>query len=419
MNFNKVYFSSILLSLFWVTLLSQELPPIKNFSVDEYQGGNQNWMISQDSNNCIYIANNLGLLEFNGAYWKLYDSPNGTVIRSVKVINDIIYSGCYMEFGYWQRDEYGTLNYKSLSDELETPLIVDENFWNILQFNNWVLFQSLDRIYLYNTIENSFNIIESKRITKIFNVGEDIYFQKINEGIFLIEKGDPVSLSNSSIFKQNLLVGAFSVNGKILFLNEKGEFYFLKDREYIRWNIEANNDLLLKKVYSSIQLKDGSFVLGTISNGIIQLDKNGNFLRKINKEKGLYNNTILSIFEDRDENLWLGLDNGISRLNLSSPFKVFSDLKGGLGDVYTAKVFENHLYIGTNQGLFYKQLNSVNDFKLIEHTNGQVWCLKVIDNTLFCGHNNGTYTIEKNKAKHISNLQGTWDIKKIEKNQNL
>lgn len=408
------FIRSISFFLFPLLFIAQELPPIENISPEIYDAGNQNWMISQDSNKNIYVANNLGLLEFNGDNWELYQSPNGSIIRSVKVIDDLVYTGCFMEFGYWKRDQFGKLNYNSLLDKLTIPLIEDEHFWNILELDNWVLFQSLDRIYLYNLKEKSFNVISAKTIrAEIFQIGGSIYFQKLNEGVFKIENGKAVLISSHPTLQDNILVGAFMIDKRILFLTEKGIFYFIDDNNVSSWNIAANTELETKNIYCSLKLKDGSFMLGTTSSGIIHLDGDGNLLRKINKEKGLYNNTVLSIFEDEENNIWLGLDNGISLFNLNSPFSVYNDLKGLLGDVYTAKIYNEYLYLGTNQGLFYKRLDSNNDFKLIENTNGQVWCLKELKNTLFCGHNNGTYIIRNSTAELISDYAGTWDIKEI------
>ena len=48
-------------------------------------------------------------------------------------------------------------------------------------------------------------------------------------------------------------------------------------------------------------LSDGNFVLGTISAGIFILDKDGKVKYHINQNKGLSNNTALSIFEDFDK----------------------------------------------------------------------------------------------------------------------
>ena len=115
------------------TIFSQEFPPISFFSTDVYQAENQNWSISQSSNKNIYFANNAGLLEFNGARWKLYDSPNETIIRSVKVVGERIYTGSYMNFGFWEENIFGLLEYKSITEELNVKLIEDEQFWNIIQ----------------------------------------------------------------------------------------------------------------------------------------------------------------------------------------------------------------------------------------------------------------------------------------------
>ena len=98
----------ILLFYFSCAMISaQELPPIQNYSPTDYGAENQNWSISQASDKLIYIANNKGLLEFNGAIWKLYPTPNETIMRSVKAVENRIYTGDYMDFGYWEKDEFG------------------------------------------------------------------------------------------------------------------------------------------------------------------------------------------------------------------------------------------------------------------------------------------------------------------------
>ena len=101
------FFISILVFFIYCNNFSQELPPITFYTPTHYDAENQNWSISQAKNKNIFIANNKGLLEFNGAKWQLYPSPNGTIIRSVKVIEDKIFTGCYMEFGYWERNNLG------------------------------------------------------------------------------------------------------------------------------------------------------------------------------------------------------------------------------------------------------------------------------------------------------------------------
>ena len=141
-------------------LVAQELPPITAFTTNDYKAEAQNWSISQSPNKFIYVANNSGLLEYNGAKWKLYPSPNESIVRSVKVINKKIYTGSYMEFGYWEKNKFGNLIYNSLSNSINEKLLEDEEFWTILEIDKWVVFQSLNRLYVYDTLNKNIEIIK-------------------------------------------------------------------------------------------------------------------------------------------------------------------------------------------------------------------------------------------------------------------
>lgn len=416
-------FSQILLVVVSFAVGSaQEIVPLQNYPPNSYNAENQNWKISQSVDKVIYAANNDGLLEFDGANWKLHPSPNNSILRSVAVIDNLVYTGCHMEFGYWQRDQFGELEYISISEKLQEPLLEDEEFWNILEFEEWVLFQSLNRIYIYNTINESFKIINSEAVLeKIFKTNKTLYFQKSKEGFYKIENGEAVLISNNPFVTENIIVTVSSrMDGLLLLTQENGFFHIDKTTGKIsKWSTQSEELLSSISVYSATELLDKSFVLGTISNGVYHLDANGKTLTNINQEKGLHNNTVLSVFEDIDRNIWLGLDNGISVLNLNSPYKTYNDIHGKLGTVYTSAIYNGKLYLGTNQGLFCKKRGNNEDFQMIDQTEGQVWSLTQIDNTLFCGHNSGTFVIKDTKAIKISNLPGTWDLKEIPNKKNI
>lgn len=419
---SKINLCFLLFTLFFcVKTGAQEIPPIKVFAPQDYGAEDQNWSISKSENNFIYVANNKGLLEYNGASWKLYDSPNEGILRSVHVVGDRVYSGTYMDFGYWTKNAQGRLLYTSLGDNPNFIIKENEDFWGIVDIEGYILFQSFERIYIYNTAENSFDIIESdSRINKMFKVGETIYFQKIDTGVFKIENSKQTLVVSSNVIKNTELINIFSSDSAGLLLQTKEDgFYKFQDDEIERWNIASDSLLSNLGIYCSTRLKDGSFVLGTIANGIVLLDKKGNELLKINKTYGLSNNTVLSVMEDSYGNVWLGLDNGINVVNLKSPYKVYIDKQGVLGTVYAAAETEEYLYLGTNQGLFYKYINSNDKFKFIEGTKGQVWILSFVKGTLFCGHDKGTFIINNTSAEAISSELGTWAIKEIEGYPNL
>jgi len=412
--------TTLLLLFIFAIAFSQELPPIIKYSPSLYGGGNQNWMISQSANQYVFFANNEGLLEFNGANWQLYPSPNETIIRSVKVINNRIYTGCYMEFGFWTRQTNGRLNYTSLSKTIKSKILNDEQFWNILNYDQWVIFQSLDRIFVYDVKTGSFKIITpNSSITKSYGTNSSIFFQTVNDGLFELERGKARLVSNNPILIKNRIINVFEISDGLLIQTQLNGFYKVAGNSVSKFTTEADSQIETSSVYSSLILSDGSFAIGTVSNGVFILSKEGKLKYHISQNKGLSNNTALSLFEDLDNNIWVGLDNGINCINLQSPIKSYTDDTGVLGTVYTSILFKGKLYIGTNQGLFYKNFNSKEGFKFINGTKGQVWSLFEYKGTLFCGHDSGTFIIDDAIARNIFSKSGTWKFENVPQHENL
>ncbi len=393
-----------------IFIFGQELPPILKFSPIKYKGGNQNWMISQDANEFMYFANNEGLLEFNGAQWRLHPSPNETIIRSVKVIDDVIYTGCYMDFGFWKRKADGSLTYQSLTSNIQHKILDDEQFWNILPYDQWVIFQSLNQIFIYDKVQKTFKIIKPDGlINKAFIVGQSIYFQTSSEGLFEIENRKSNLVSNDVFFKNNKIIDIFKKDNHLIFVTQLSGVYQSNATDLNNQELLFQLDNKKLNVYCATKLKNGTYVLGTVSNGVLILSEDGKLNYHFAQNKNLDNNTALSLLDDADENVWIGLDNGINCINLSSPIRNYYDYSGMLGTVYTSIKFKEKLYIGTNQGLFVKNY-AENDtsFKLVENTNGQVWSLFTYQGTLFCGHDTGTFVINDDAGSKIYNNSGTW-----------
>ncbi len=393
---------------------SQELPPILNFSPEQYNGGNQNWSISQTSNKKIYIANNDGLLEFNGANWRLYPSPNSTIIRSVKVINDTIYTGNYMDFGYWIPRKNGLLKYTSLVKSKGIKILEDEQIWNIIQQDKWILFQSLNRILIYN-LENGHvrYITAGNTINKIFQVNDEIFFQVFKEGLYTIKEGNKKLSSDADVFKDGVIINMFETQDGIGFITQNNGMFLLSNAEPDPWDVPAAEEIRSLAIYSATQSMDGNLILGSIADGIHVLNNAGILLYSLNQGNGLSNNTALSLFEDLDRNIWVGLDNGIDCVNAYAPYANYTDEKGRLGTSYASILYNGYMYLGTNQGLFYKEQGSDLDFALVTGTSGQVWTLNAINGDLFCGHNIGTLIVKGGNAEPISDVMGTWLLRKV------
>ena len=96
------------------------------------------------------------------------------------------------------------------------------------------------------------------------------------------------------------------------------------------------------------------------------MDTLGNVVQQINKSSGLQNNTVLSLFIDNEQNLRAGLDNGIDRIEINSPLYFYFDKTGLFGTVYSSIIYNNKIYLGTNQGLFYSDWVDNRDKRLFQ-----------------------------------------------------
>ncbi|NEV92704.1 Y Y Y domain-containing protein [Psychroflexus sp. YR1-1] len=417
----KIYRNLIALFAFSFSLgfNAQELPPVLTFSPKDYQADNQNWSITQGFNDYMYMANNIGLLEYDGEDWRLYPSPNQSILRSVFYHDHKIYTGSYREFGFWEKQPTGNLVYQSLSKAIIDSIGTDEQFWTIERLENWIIFQSLDNLYTYHIEDKSLKKISIEgAITKIYKLDGDLFFQIVNKGLFKIEDGEPVLVSDHVLFKEHAIINLYAYPSQVLVQTDTEGIYTL-EAEPQQWPSSSNaiDDFT---VYTSLQTKNEGIVLGTISEGVVFLNSEGIIQNQITEQETLYNNTVLSVYEDKDANIWLGLDNGINCVNVNSPISVFNDDNGVLGTIYTALVFNENLFIGTNQGLFYKPVNdTTSDFKFVKGSKGQVWTLREVDGYLLCGHNNGTFIFSEGEFGQISDLLGTWCFKPVPDHPNL
>ncbi|QDO92583.1 transcriptional regulator [Formosa sediminum] len=394
---------------------AQYSPSLQNFTLAEYRAGNQNWDVSRAQNGKVYAANDSGLLEYDALVWKLYQLPNKTTVRSVLAVNDVIYTGSYEEFGYWQKDDFGVLKYHSLSDTILNKISPNEEIWEIVKFKDKIIFRSFLNIYVYDA--NGIVKIESDSILISFSVIEDnLYVSTLTAGVFLLKDNTLQPFYFNNILVDTKIISIDKYNDKLLLTTSLKGSYFLSKNVLIPTPFQINEKIKEHQLNDFSVLKNGEMVFGTIKDGVYITDFSGKIKFHISKENGLLNNTVLGQDLDEYDNLWLGLDNGIATIELNSRNYFFNDVSGKLGAVYDIIEYKEVMYIGTNTGLF--RLNKNDKLEFVEGSQGQVWDLTLIGDELFCGHNDGTFIVDTNSFKKISNFTGGWTIKKVPERKN-
>ncbi|MEY4135818.1 MAG: hypothetical protein RL386_2168 [Bacteroidota bacterium] len=406
---------------------AQGAPFSINYSKNDYKGGTQNWDIRQDSSGMLYVANNNGLMTFDGNYWNITPVANKTILRSIACTNTgKVWAGAQGELGYFRPAEDGTMQYVSLCHLLPASAKILTDIWNIeITPGGAVLFQA----------ENMLLVWQKNTFQAHFPASQFLFLGEVKDRILLQdrEKGLVEFVQDNTLKPLCKLPGDIGVISAILpwagdtllLTTQKGHIWALAgNRTLIPWKTPADRFLDENRIYTATLLHDGKLALGTSQGGILILDRQGQqFL--INKFNGLQNNSILSLFTDYQGNLWAGTDNGIGYVMVNSPFSyLFPD--GQLeGAAYCAQIDTTRVYFGTNNGLYTAEYPSGGylanaGFKRVENTQGQIWGLYRMDGQLFMGHHEGPFKIETTqKTTPIGNYSGAWTFVAPEGRQDI
>jgi len=400
-------------------VFSQEFTPIvKQFSKKDYNASNQNWAVGQTSDGITCFGNNLGLLCFDGSEWTLNRIPGNKIVRSVYIDkNDRIYIGSFEEFGYFEKDTRGQLIYTSLSARLKSYSMQNDEIWNILNFNGEIFFQSFTSFFTLNK-RGEITGYRYPYTFLFFNAFKNKIYSHTNQlGFSYLDRQQQnfKPVGKNPLRDPLIALLRFNDNRAILVTKSAGLFVF--DGENIV-PMQTNIDDLLKKaeINKALLTPDGQIILGTILNGVIALDEHGNKLWALNTSNVLQNNTVLGMFCDKNNNLWLSLDKGIALVQLNSKLHYISEFSPSIGAIYSINRKQNSLFIGTNQG-FYRatctaDLKRITNIQLDTKLKGQVWTVGDFDNQTICGNNEETFEILATDARRISPVKGGICIRK-------
>ena len=382
------------------------------FESATYKGGIQNWRFAQDTSNILYVANSFGLLEFDGADWKRYDVPKSTKTRALYIDeNNAIFVGGQGQLGFFQFNEDG-LKFTSLLDKLQVKSQSIDEVWDIYAYKGHVRFQTSDGLFEFKDSTLT-NLFPERKITGSFVMPNKTIIQEESDELFELidQRLVPYKLQSGTLDK---IVSAIEHNSITLVFCENGHVFEISENQVLNERKDLSSLFSKPLINVAVSLSSGDIAIGTQNDGLFILDNNYQVTRHLTKKQGLDHRTVYSLYEDHFSNLWVGLNNGISYIELGSPLSLINEELGLEGTGYTAMVHDSRLYLGTNNGLFAQQKESrYSEYEIIPGTEGIVYGLNTINNKLLMSHHTGAYEVQNNKIQHFFTDYGTWKFLKI------
>ena len=406
-----------------VSILTTEAqqPSIRNFTTSMYEGGTQNWCVSQSGDKRMLFANNNGLLIFDSDKWSTFSIANHTIVRSIYYDkeDDRIYAGASNEFGYYSIDSVTyQSSYKSLSEKLPKTEQSFEEVWAIYKYNQTIIFQCKKHIFCLNP-DGKFTIFHTNYRIESSAVINDKIIITCKEAIYSISNNRMQLVNNTGRMRGKSVRAIIPYrNGTVIFATASNGLYIYDGSKTIPLLMDISPFLKDNQIFCGT-IHGNMLAFGTVRGGLVVKNLKTGQNSYANVFTGLQNNTVLSLFFDDQNNIWLGLDQGIAYVLIDAPYQELFGHNDQNGTGYSSLIFGNKLYLGTNQGLFVTSYPIPDKPvperpKLLSNMTGQVWSLRNISGSVLCGNNDGAYQIVGTNVRRIKGPQGTWDFKRLQ-----
>jgi serine phosphatase RsbU (regulator of sigma subunit) len=390
---------------------------IRNYHPREYKGFNQMWHAVQDKNGLLYFASTTNVFIFSGKHWEPVLVKSGSAVRQLAIDSSsgIIYAAVAGDFGYLERNKLGKFHYVSIIDQLSEEQKVFNDLWQIMSLNGNLYFQSSERIFVVRD-KKVIDVIEAPAENKFalaFVANQRLYVRQRKVGLMEI-KGNKLSLvPGGEIFadRRVLSVMPFRKDQNLILDGDDGFFkmYLNTDPRNKSTSViepfKKDEFLVESGVLGCQWVNDSVFCVNTRS-GVGFYDRNGNQKEIIDKTSGLSDEVIAQVFVDREKNVWLMHNNGLSCIGYNSSSFIYDDNSGFKGTPEFIKKCNGVLYLACGGGLFkIKQDPLSHSITAIptEITNTEVWDLHALNNTVFVATSNGLMQLNNDKAELVTN----------------
>ena len=328
----------------------------KSYSLDNFDASPQIFDITQDRRGVMYFANQNGFLEYDGSEWRNINTKPKTEINTIeKDNNGIIYAGGFEDFGYLYIADSGVTKYRSLKTMLHDSIDFKKISSIKINSENKVFFLSQKYVFIYQ--DDKIDIIsaqENEDFHEAFLHKDKFYVNIRNKGICVLNNGGFELIEHGDFFSDKKVFSMNNFNERLLVLSNK-KIYDISDHEKPKEiYIEDLNDLSL---YGSLIIDNKYLSIGTFGKGVYLLDKDFKVKYLIDQKSGLLDGVILCQYIDKEGNLWIGTNNGVSKILINSPISLYNLKENKISTIESIIEFHDEIFFANYTGVYYSLKN--------------------------------------------------------------
>ncbi|MEQ9104130.1 MAG: response regulator [Rhodothermales bacterium] len=315
-------------------------PAIQYFSPRTYGAPNQNFGLAQDEDGVMYFANRSGVLEYDGARWRLSRSPDDRTVWAVVPFP----GGPVLAAG----DGFIAVLGEIGQEDMVSIRFVDGEIRSGVRHDSTVYFTDATAIHTWRREEGFSRWKQGTAFGRVFSVAGKLYVHDIARGLLVKEDDMLVPIPGGERFKEQVIFALMADGGRGLIVGSQEGLHRQYGSEFRPWSTEADALLAGTETSHAILLPDSTIGFGS-NRGLVVIDRDGRLLRHIDDSSGLQNELVERLLVDRQQGLWLAHQNGISRLEFPTSITRFNDV--ALQGAESIVRHSGRLYVSTRTGL--------------------------------------------------------------------
>ena len=338
-------------------------PFIRSWSADDYGGAPVNWRVARHPRSgFVYLGNNFGVLEFDGASWRLLPLPSEGPARTIVITaQGEVWVGGYDEVCALRPNAQGELQAVNLLAALPPK---DRSFGQLLHAlatPDGVYLASAIRLLLFRPDGTAQSWPLNVRITGLWwqqgrlhaSLGADGAAQLTPDGLQPISLPalTPPNSAHPAQANLRVLAARDEPDGSTLLLTSAGPVRWRgADTPLVSLPATDTDFFAANAATTATFLADGRLAFGFLNEGLALLAADGRLLTRIQRPHGLPSNRIEHIATDPEDGLWIAQRTGISRVQLDDSLATHQLAQGLNGSPRALCRFGGRLYIAHNEG---------------------------------------------------------------------
>ncbi len=316
---------------------------------DDYGADPENFCVVQHpGTGLIYVGNNDGVLEFDGARWRLLPAPNGAVIALGVDRRGRVWGATRETIFRLEPDAHGQLQARSMNDRLppgsRAPAsvgrcVVTKDGVYFLDQKNLVCFDADDGPARVWTVAQG--LVVALRLWEIDGV---VHVMIGGNLVFRLRDG---KLERVPGLNYTVCAASAEPDGSWQLLTVAGTEHWDGQTLTLKGRLPVTEG-----TQRAAFLADGRGVFATQRNGIVVCDRAGHILQSLGRAQGLPANQVVDVMADREGGVWAAYRNGMARVQLDSPYALHGPAQGVEGTIVSLVRHGDRLFAGGTEGVY-------------------------------------------------------------------